>query len=428
MSLTQSSLVRREIINSAETLVIKVGTSVVAGEDGGLDEQRITQLADEIHAFHEAGKRVVLVSSGAVGAGIRKLGWTSRPSDVAQLQAVAAVGQTRLVEIYERLFRRHDRHAAQVLLTADDLEKRERYLNLCNTINALFQMGAVPVINENDTVAVDELMATFGDNDRLAAGVANAFRAALLIILSDVEGLYDGDPDIEGTRIIPTVDEVNREIEALVLSGRGTGRGGMSSKLEAARQVTAAGGTVIVASGRRPGILAQILDGAEVGTLFLAKGKIVPSRKRWAVFSTQPTGRIHVDQGACRALIEKGRSLLSVGVVKTTGEFRKGDVVSIISPDGSEVARGLTNYHSEEVRQIRGMKSEQIARVLKHRPYLEVLHRDNLIVLTNGEPTDLRSNDTASNETASNETASNETANSAAQPAAQPTDQPTDTP
>lgn len=421
MSLTQSSLVRREIINSAETLVIKVGTSVVAGEDGGLDEQRITQLADEIHAFHEAGKRVVLVSSGAVGAGIRKLGWTSRPSDVAQLQAVAAIGQTRLVEIYERLFRRHDRHAAQVLLTADDLEKRERYLNLCNTINALFQMGAVPVINENDTVAVDELMATFGDNDRLAAGVANAFRAALLIILSDVEGLYDGDPDNQGTRLIPTVDEVNQEIDALVLRGRGTGRGGMSSKLEAARQVTAAGGTVIVASGSRPGILAQILDGVEVGTLFLAKGKIVPSRKRWTVFSTQPTGTIHIDHGASRALIEKGRSLLAVGVVKTTGEFRKGDVVSIISPDGSEVARGLTNYQSEEVSQILGMKSEQIARVLGHRPYREVLHRDNLIVLTNGEPPDPRSTIAKPNDSAADH-AANPTANPTAQPTAQPND------
>lgn len=380
-----SSLVRRELINSAQTLVIKVGTSVVAGADGGLDEQRLSRLVEEIHAFHQAGKRVVLVSSGAVGAGVRKLGWNSRPVDVAQLQAVAAIGQTRLVETYERLFRRFDRHAAQILLTGDDLEQRDRYLNLCNTLYALFDLGAVPVINENDTVAVEELMATFGDNDRLAAGVANTFPAALLIILSDVDGLYDGDPELEGTRLISSVDEVNRDIEAMVLSGRGTGRGGMASKLEAARQVTAAGGSVIVASGKRPGVLARILAGDEVGTLFMPTGKIVASRKRWSVFSTPPIGQLHVDEGACRALLIQGRSLLAVGIVKSTGRFGKGDVVSVIAPNGSEIARGLSNYPCEEVGRICGVRSEQIAEVLGHRPYREVLHRDNLIVLSSGD-------------------------------------------
>jgi glutamate 5-kinase len=377
------SLVRREIINSAETIVIKVGSSVVAGQDGGVDEGRLALLADEINAFHNAGKRVVLVSSGAVGAGMRTLGWTTRPADVAQLQAVAAIGQARLVETYERQFRRHGRHAAQVLLTADDLVRRERYLNLCNTINALFRMGAVPVINENDTVAVEELMATFGDNDRLAAGVANAFRAALLIILSDVEGLYDGPPELPGTNLINTVDEVTREIESLVLAGRGTGRGGMASKLEAARQVTAAGGTTIVANGHRPGVLQGILRGEEVGTLFMAKGKIVASRKRWSVFSTQPAGQIQVDMGACHALIDQGRSLLAVGVVAVTGAFGKGDVVSVVAPDGSEVARGLTNYEASELAKICGLRSEEIPGVLGLRPYQEVVHRDNLVVLTN---------------------------------------------
>jgi glutamate 5-kinase len=381
MATTPRSLVRQEIINSAETIVIKVGTRVVAGENSGLDEERISKLAEEIHAFHRLGKRVALVSSGAVGAGMRQLGWDQRPVDIAQLQAVAAIGQARLVETYERVFRRYDRHAAQVLLIAADLDQRERYLNFRNTINALFQMQAVPIINENDTVAVDELMATFGDNDHLAAQVANAFRATLLIILSDVDGLYDGDPDSPDTQIISTVKSVSRDIEELVMSKRGSGTGGMGSKLEAARQVTAAGGNVIVASGRQPGVLGQILVGAEIGTLFLATGKIVPSRKRWSVFSAQPRGRIHIDSGACRALVGQGRSLLAVGVVKLTGDFSKGDVVSVVAPDGSEVARGLTNYQATELTRIQGLHSDRISTVLGHRPYQEVMHRDNLIIL-----------------------------------------------
>lgn len=393
MGTTPRSLVRQEIINSAETIVIKVGTSVVAGENGGLDEDRIAKLAEEIHAFHGLGKRVALVSSGAVGAGMRQLGWEQRPVDVAQLQAIAAIGQARLVETYERVFRRHGRHAAQVLLIAADLDQRERYLNFRNTINALFHMQAVPVINENDTVAVDELMATFGDNDHLAAQVANAFRGTLLIILSDVEGLYDGDPDAADSQIVSTVESVSCEIEDLVVSKRGTGIGGMGSKLEAARQVTAAGGNVIVASGRQPDVLNQILAGVEIGTLFLAKGKIVPSLKRWRVFSVQPRGRILIDDGARHALVGQGRSLLAVGIVDSVGDFDKGDVVSVVGPDGSEVARGLTNYESSELVRIRGLHSDQISSVLGHRPYQEVMHRDNLIVLAESQtPTDKNGN------------------------------------
>lgn len=380
-----NDLLRQETAGSADLVVVKVGTRVLTGGTGTLDEDRINHFAEEIARLAGAGRRIALVSSGAVGAGMSQLGLTSRPTDLARLQAVAAIGQARLIECYDRIFRQHGRHAAQVLLTADDLHDRARYLNVRNTLRSVMEFGAVPVINENDTVAVDELMSTFGDNDRLAALVANLLRAPLLLILSDVAGLYDRDPADAGARVLPTVTSIDDNIVGLVRDKvSGLSKGGMASKLRAARMVTAAGENVIIASGREPGVIGRVLAGESLGTLFLAQGKSMEPRKRWIGFSAQPQGRLIVDDGARRALIEQGRSLLPIGVVQVEGRFEKGDVVSIRDGTGDELARGLTNYDSEQLTRIAGLRSDKIVGVLGRRPYEEVVHRDNLQLVVGG--------------------------------------------
>ncbi|MHB8972574.1 MAG: glutamate 5-kinase [Pirellulaceae bacterium] len=377
-----TDLVRQEIATAAHTIVVKVGTRVLTHEDGTLDESRIARLAEEICQILDVGRRVVLVSSGAVGAGMSQLGLSQRPHDVARLQAVAAVGQARLIEVYDRTFRKHGRTAAQVLLTADDVDDRTRYLNVRNTIRALLDFKAVPIINENDTVAVDELVATFGDNDRLAALVTNLLRAPLLVILSDVDGLYSGDPAQGNAQLISLVTQLDETVFGYVRDcGPGLGKGGMSSKLNAARIVTTAGENVIIASGRKAGVLPQIMRGEQVGTLVLAHGKSISPRKRWIGFSAQSCGRIVVDAGARTAIIEQGRSLLAAGIVDVEGEFRKGDLITLSDQQGREIARGLSNYHAEDVERIKGLRSDRITQVLGHRPYDEVVHRDNMTVV-----------------------------------------------
>jgi glutamate 5-kinase len=376
-----SDLLRQEIATSADTVIVKVGTRVLTGADGLLDVDRISTLAEELISIISTGRKIVLVSSGAVGAGMGKLGLRQRPSDLAQLQAVAAVGQASLVEAYDHALSRHGSHAAQILLTADDMEERARYLNVRNTLLTLMDYGAVPIVNENDSVAVDELLSTFGDNDRLAALVTNLLRAPLLILLSDVDGLHDGDPADADSKVISTVTEIDDSVIALVRSGDpGLGKGGMTSKLEAARIATTAGENVIIANGRTPGTLARILAGEEVGTLLLAQGASVSSRKRWIGFSVQPRGRLLLDDGARSAIQSDGRSLLPIGVVGTDGNYEKGDVVSICDAAGDEFARGLINYSAAEVKRIKGLNSDQIAAALSHCPYEEVVHRNNLAI------------------------------------------------
>ena len=377
-----TDLLRQEIATAATTIVVKVGTRVLTRSDGRLDQQRITQLAEELNRVVATGRKVALVSSGAVGAGMGRLGLAARPANLAQLQAVAAVGQSVLVEAYERELRSHGRHAAQILLTAEDLDQRTRYLNARNTILTLFEYDAIPIINENDTVSVDELQITFGDNDRLAAHVTNLIQAPLLVLLSDVDGLYDGDPAEPGSRVIPTVDRVDQSILDLVRDRLGgLGKGGMASKLEAARLATAGGENVIIASGRAPGTLTRILAGEPVGTLVLAQGQLVTARKRWIGFTVQPRGHLVVDAGARRAVQQRqGRSLLAIGVLDVVGQFGKGDVVALRDPDGKEFARGLTNYKADDVRKIKGLRTSEIAQALGHCPYDEVIHRNNMVV------------------------------------------------
>lgn len=376
-----TDLLRQEIAATATTIVVKVGTRVLTHDNGTLNEQRIAQLAEELNAINETGRSVVLVSSGAVGAGMSQLGLQDRPTGLARLQAVAAIGQTNLIEMYDRTFRLHGRRAAQVLLTAEDLEDRSRYLNVRNTLLMLLEFNAIPIVNENDTVSVDELMTTFGDNDRLAALVTNLLRAPLLIILSDVAGLYDGDPDDPNSALIQTVPIVDETILGKARDRKtGVSKGGMFSKLQAARIVSSAGEALIIASGKQPSVLRDIMMGKPVGTLFLPQGKSASPWKRWLRFSAQPSGQVLLDPGACKAIANDGGSLLAIGITGATGEFAKGDVVSICDSGGEEFGRGLTNYDFCDVQRIKGLKSARIAKILGHCPYEEVVHRNNLAV------------------------------------------------
>jgi glutamate 5-kinase len=374
-----TDLVRQEIATAAHTVVVKVGTRVLTGGDGLLNQDRVIALAEELHQVMLSGRKVVLVTSGAVGAGLGRLGLSKRPPTLARLQAVAALGQSHLIEVYDRGLRAHGRHAAQLLLTAADLDSRTGYLNVRNTIHALFEYGAVPIINENDTVSVDELRTTFGDNDRLAALVTNLLRAPLLVLLSDVDGLFDGDPSDPASKVIATVPKLDASIQNLVRDkATGLSKGGMASKLEAARIATTAGENVVIANGRTPGNLARILAGENVGTLFLSQGTTLPSYKRWLGFTVRPRGTLVVDAGAREAVEKKGKSLLAAGVAEVRGEFHKGDVVSLVDAAGQEFARGLTNYPSDDLAKIKGQRTENIAPLLGHCPYDEVIHRDNM--------------------------------------------------
>ena len=376
-----TNLVRQEIAAAAKRIVVKVGTRVLTGDDGQLNLSRIHHLALQLHQIGVAGKEVILVSSGAVGAGMGKLGLTNRPSDLSQLQAVAAVGQTNLMKEYEQVFSDHDRTAAQVLLTAKDLDDRAGYLNVRNTLLSLLDLGIIPIVNENDTVSVDELKTTFGDNDRLAALVSNLVGADLLIVLSNVDGLYDGPPENATTQLIPIVDDVDAASAQFVHDHSDPlSRGGMASKLDAASVVTDAGESMIIANGTVNNILIEILAGNDVGTLFMAKGETMSSWKRWLRFSAQPRGSIVLDGGACRAVTEHGSSILPIGITRVDGEFTKGDAITIVGSDGQEIARGLTNYDSGEIREIMGLKSDLILETLGYCSYEEVVHRDNIAV------------------------------------------------
>jgi glutamate 5-kinase len=383
-----SDLIRQQITATSKTIVVKVGTRVLTHDDGTLDQARVTAIAEQAVRLLDDKRQVVLVSSGAVGAGIGRLGLKQRPADLAHLQAVAAVGQSRLIESYNRALEAHGRHAAQILLTADDLNDRMRYLNVRNTLLALFQFGALPIINENDTVRVDELQRNVGDNDRLAAMVTNLLRAPLLILLSDVDGLYDRHPSEAGAQVIPLVSQLETAVRDFQRQTPITGgpnhlsRGGMASKLEAARLAVSAGENVIIANGRRPNVLVEVLAGEQVGTLIAAQGPAVTSRKRWIGLTAQPCGRLVLDAGAQQAIQLKGRSLLAIGVQRVEGIFQKGDVVALSGEQGPEFARGLSNYGSEELRRIAGHPTERIVEILGYCPYDEVIHRDNLAILS----------------------------------------------
>ncbi|GAB4162359.1 MAG: glutamate 5-kinase [Planctomycetaceae bacterium] len=375
------NLVRREVIETARTLVIKIGTNVLSREDDSLDAERIAILAEQIHRVRETGRQVVVVSSGAVGAGMSLLSLDRRPDDLPHLQAAAAAGQASLIRQYDERLRQHGYHAAQLLLTGDDFRQRDRYLNVRNTLYTLFEYGAVPIVNENDTVSVSEI--GFGDNDHLAAMVTNLLPDPLLIILSVVDGLFTGNPDDPNSTLIPLVSNWQDDLCDMVADVKSSrGRGGMKSKLEAIRTATAVGENVIIANGRQPDVIDQILAGREVGTLFLADGASLPAWKRWIGYTMPPAGRLVLDDGACKAVVERGRSLLAIGIAEVEGDFEKGEVVTITNTAGRELARGLTNYSATDTRLIARKRSDEIASVLGNVPYAEVIHRNNLVVRT----------------------------------------------
>jgi len=373
--------VRQDIVALAHTVVVKVGTNVLTGADGTLSRERLQALADQVQRLRRAGRKVALVSSGAIGAGVGQLGMARRPTDLRHLQACAAVGQSFLMRAYEECLAGQGTHTAQVLLTAGDFDNRTRYLNVRNTILTLFEWNCVPIINENDTVSVAEIR--FGDNDHLAAMVTNLLQAPLLILLSVVDGLYNSDPRTDPRATLQaTVPYIDGPVMEMAGKSRSAlGSGGMRSKLRAARLATAAGESVIMANGARPGVLDAIFACEPVGTLFLPHGSTVPAWKRWLGYTAQPKGRLMVDVGAQRAVQHQGRSLLPIGVVQANGSFSKGDVVALCDPDGGEFARGLTNYSAADLARIRGLRTEQIAEVLGALPYEEVVHRDNLVIV-----------------------------------------------
>ncbi|MCA9075107.1 MAG: glutamate 5-kinase [Planctomycetaceae bacterium] len=373
------NLVRQEVIAAARTLVVKIGTNVLSCDDDSLNRDRIAALCEQIDRVRKTGRRVVVVSSGAVGAGIGLLKLPGRPTDLPHLQAAAAAGQAHLIRLYDEALRGHGYHAAQILCTGNDFKQRSRYLNIRNTLNTLFEYDAVPIVNENDTVSVQEIR--FGDNDRLAALVTTLLNDPLLIILSVIEGLYDGDPSKPDSRVISQVDEWSDDlfqVAADIRSKRGTG--GMQSKLEAIKTATAVGENVILANGTSPTVLDDVLAGCEVGTLFLAGGRTLPAWKRWIGYSVPSAGRIHIDDGARRAVCERGTSLLAIGMTSVDGDFEKGAIVTLVASDGTELARGLTNFGSRDAATIAGKQSHEIESLLGDLPYSEVIHRDNLVV------------------------------------------------
>jgi glutamate 5-kinase len=373
--------IRRKILGKRRRIVVKVGSSILSSIEKGLHYEVFSHLTKEISDLKRQGYEIVLVSSGAIAAGMEKLGYKTRPQAITQKQATAAVGQTRLMNIYEKYFSRSQQMVAQVLLTHDDLSHRRRFLNARNTLLTLLELGIIPIINENDTVVVDEIK--FGDNDNLSALVTNLIGADLLIILTDIEGICDSDPRVNPrAKCIPLLEDIDVNMEGIVGETKSEmGVGGMISKIQAARKASRFGIPTVVAQGTKDGVLHQILKGKEIGTLILPKEEALSSRKHWIAFNPKPKGDVIVDDGAKKAIVQKGKSLLPSGVVKIRGAFDRGDLITCLGPRGKEFARGLVNYSASELEKIKGLQSDQIETALGYKYSDEVIHRDDLVVL-----------------------------------------------
>lgn len=377
---------RRAVIEHTRSVVVKVGTRVITTPAGKLDRRRIDLLSAQLCRIADTGRQTLMVSSGAVGSGLGKLGLDQRPTGLAQLQAIAAIGQTDLIQAYDASLTAMGRHAAQVLLTAEDLRRRSGYLHVRNALTQIHAYGAIAIINENDSVAVAELMTTFGDNDRLAAQVSGLLTDALLIILSDVDGLYDGPPSNPASKRIELVEAIDERILSMAQAHRSSSsKGGMSSKLEAAQVATSYGQPTIIAPGRDDQVLDKIFAEIPIGTLFLPPARAIRGRRRWIGTAARIAGSLSLDAGAAAAVCKNGSSLLAIGITRVNGSFQRGSVVSLHDPAGQEIARGLCNYPSSEVEKILGLASDRIAAVLGHRPYECVVHRNNLVLTGAGE-------------------------------------------
>jgi glutamate 5-kinase len=370
---------RQEKLAGVKKILIKVGSAVLAGQDG-LDLKIIDSLVQEMCDLTHKGYSLVLVTSGAIASGKHRLNIAGKLKSIPEKQAAAAVGQGRLMRVYSKSFEKNDLYVAQILLTLSDLTDRQRYLNIRNTLSTLLEWGVTPIINENDSVAVDEIK--FGDNDNLAAMIANIVEADVFINLTSTAGLYDCNPaESKKAKLIPLVSEINDEIEAAATAETSdVGTGGMKSKIMAAKKVTAIGIPCIIAPGKRKHVLTDIMAGKEIGTLFLPSTDRLNSKKYWIAFTLRSRGRLIIDEGAKKALLDKGRSLLPSGIIDVEGDFAVGDPVSCVDREGGSIAKGLVNFSSDEIRKIMGLKTTRIAQVIGHKDYDEVIHRDNLAI------------------------------------------------
>lgn len=369
------------VVASAKRLVVKVGSSLVTNDGRGLDHQRLAQWAAQISVLAVRGKEVVLVSSGAIAEGMQRLGWMKRPHALNELQAAAAVGQMGLVEAYERCFRAHGLHTAQVLLTHADLVDRERYLNARSTLRTLLALNVIPIVNENDTVTTDEIK--FGDNDTLGALVSNLIEADVLVILTDQQGLYTADPrkDANATLVKEAIAG-DAALEAMAGGvGSAIGRGGMLTKVLAAKRASRSGAHTVIASGREENVLLRLAAGELIGSQLVARRSQLAARRQWLADHLQVRGRLRLDAGAALALTEQGKSLLPIGVTEVIGDFRRGEVVACLDQDGRDIAHGLVNYSADEARRIMGQQTSEIEAILGYLDEPELIHRDNLALL-----------------------------------------------
>jgi glutamate 5-kinase len=369
------------VLAQAKRLVVKVGSSLVTNQGHGLDHSALARWAEQIAELKRRNRHVLLVSSGAIAEGMQRLGWSRRPRQLHELQAAAAIGQMGLVQAYESCFRTHDLHAAQILLTHDDLSDRRRYLNARSTLRTLLALNTIPVINENDTVAIDEIK--FGDNDTLAALVTNLVEADALVILTDQPGLFTRDPRRYPDATLVTEAKAGDPELELMAGGAGShiGSGGMQTKIRAAKRAARSGAHTVIASGREPDVLLRLTDGEMIGTQLIAETMTLAARKQWLADHLQVRGQLKLDAGAVKALVQDGKSLLPIGVYELSGDFERGEVVSCLDPDGHEVARGLVNYNAGETRRILRAPSHEIEARLGYIDEPELIHRDNLVLL-----------------------------------------------
>ena len=374
-------MLTRENLSNAQRIVVKVGTSTLTHSTGKLNLFRIEKLARELSDLANQGKQIILVSSGAVSAGMERLGLKTKPKTMPEKQAAAAVGQGILLHIYEKMFGEYGQIVAQVLLTRADSVNRKRYTNSRNTLMALLNQGVIPIINENDAVSIDELK--IGDNDTLSAMVASIIDADLLIILSDVDGVFTANPQTNpGATLLSEIADITPIIEELA-GGPGSqrGTGGMYTKIQAAKIAVNSGVTMVIASGTADGVVREVLAGNKVGTIFISKENRLQIRKRWLAFGVRVSGRVTVDNGCVQALLKGGSSLLAAGITAVEGDFEMGNTISIVSASGRELARGITNYSSDDVNKIKGAHTHEICDLLGSKPFDEIVHRDNLVLL-----------------------------------------------
>jgi glutamate 5-kinase len=373
--------VRDRILTQVKRLVIKIGSSLVASRDGGLRPEQVERFTDELSGLKQKGYQVLLVSSGAIVSGIKKLGLKTYPKSLPLKQAAAAVGQSRLMWAYEKGFERVGQTVAQILLTHQELGDRKLFLNARHTLTTLIELGVIPIINENDTVAVDEIQ--FGDNDTLASQVAHLVDADLLVILSDVDGLYTEDPRLNpSASLIPLVNEITPDIERRAgLARTFEGTGGMATKVMAAKRAAEYGVATLILNGEKPALLPSVLAGTDGGSLFLPGERRLGSRKHWIAHTLRSRGHVTLDDGAVEALTHRGKSLLPSGIVAVNGDFDAGDAITCTDRHGKEFAKGLANFSAETLNRIKGLKSAEVRQAIGQQEYEEAIHRDNLVIL-----------------------------------------------